>query len=342
MHSTVADAVTTVAAGGIVLVVDDPDREDEGDLVMAAEHVTPAAVNLMVTAGRGLVCLPLAAELADALALPPMVPGAAAETAFTVSIDLDVPGSTGISAADRARTIRRAVAPGAMPKQFRRPGHVFPLRAAPGGVLARRGHTEAAVDLARLAGLTPAGVICEILAGDGSMARGPQLIALARRHDLPIISVADLVAHRRRSETLVERIAEAALPTRHGSFRALAYRSAIDGGEHLALVFGRPQGRAAIPVRVHSECLTGDVLGSARCDCGQQLDLALAHVAAAGAGVVVYLRGHEGRGIGLVDKLRAYASALRYARGHPSKVGFLGPAAVTLGACPTPRALNVR
>lgn len=305
--ATIDQALAEIAAGRMVVVVDDADRENEGDLVMAAEAVSADAINFMVTHGRGLVCLPMAGQRLDALRIGPMVPDNAGreETAFTVSIDLDLPRSTGISAADRAATIRRAVDPTARPRDFRRPGHVFPLRARDGGVLEREGHTEAAVDLARLAGLAPAGVICEIMSGDGTMARLPQLLAFARRQGLLVISIADLIAYRRVRESDVVRVATTRLPTAHGTFALHGYR-ASDGTEHLALVQGDP-GRGAPLVRIHSECLTGDAFGSHRCDCGQQLDAALAAVAAAGCGVVVYLRGHEGRGIGLVEKLRAYA-----------------------------------
>ncbi len=308
MSALITDAVHAIRRGDIVVVIDDPDRENEGDFVMAAEKATPQAVNFMVTHGRGLLCMPMTAERLDALRLPAMVPerAALAETAFTVSIDLDEPGSTGISAHDRARCILRAVAPEARAEDFRRPGHVFPLRARRGGVLERGGHTEAAVDLARLAGLEPAGVVCEIMNPDGSMARMPELTEVARQHGLLMITIADLIAHRRSCEQ-VRRRAEARIPTRFGQFRAIAYESPADGLEHLALVRGDPEGRPGVLVRVHSECLTGDVFGSRRCDCGPQLDDALCRVAEAGEGVVVYLRGHEGRGIGIAAKLQAYA-----------------------------------
>jgi 3,4-dihydroxy 2-butanone 4-phosphate synthase / GTP cyclohydrolase II len=304
--SSIEDALAAIARGQLIIVVDDVDRENEGDLVGAAELVTAEHINTMVTVGRGLVCAPMTGRRLDALGLGPMVPEAAGreETAFTVSVDLEVPGSTGISAADRARTIRHLVDEGTQPGQLRRPGHVFPLRARPGGVLEREGHTEAAVDLARLAGLAPAGVICEIMNPDGTMARMPELLALAQRRELHLITIADLIAYRRRNERQVARVAEATLPTDHGPFRAIGFR-ADDGEEHLVLVRGELGDEPL--VRVHSECLTGDVLGSRRCDCGEQLDTALAAVAAAGSGAVVYLRGHEGRGIGLVEKLRAYA-----------------------------------
>ncbi len=302
----VAQAVDAIRRGEMVIVIDDPDREDEGDFVMAAQRATPAAINHMITHGRGLLCLPMDGIRLDALGVPDMVTaaGCTPETAFTVSIDLDEPGSTGISAADRARCIRHAVDPAARPDDFRRPGHVFPLRARPGGVLERRGHTEAAVDLARLAGLAPAGVICEILAEDGSMARGPQLTKIARRHGMPLLSVADLVGHRRGHST-VRRLSDADIPTPFGTFRAIAY-AGTGGTEHVALVRGEPSRSGPPLVRVHSECLTGDVLASLRCDCGVQLRGALRRIAEEDVGVLVYLRGQEGRGIGLPAKLAAY------------------------------------
>lgn len=304
--SSVEDAVDAIRRGGIVVVVDDEDREDEGDFVVAAAHADAAAVNFMVTEGRGLLCLAMTAERLAELELGPLVPeaGGSESTAFTVSIDLD-DGSTGISAAARARTIAAALDPATRPSDLRRPGHVFPLRARRGGVLERPGHTEAAVDLARLAGLRPAGVICEIMNPDGTMARLPDLLRVAARHDLPLVTVADLVAYRNRAEAAVVRLAEAAIPTASGELRAIAY-GAADGTEHVAVVAGEPSGRSDVLVRVHSECLTGDVLGSLRCDCGSQLRASLHAIADAGCGVVVYLRGHEGRGIGLADKLRAY------------------------------------
>ncbi len=305
MSETVLHAVDAIRRGEMVVVVDDPDREDEGDFVMAAQWATPAAVNHMITHGRGLLCLPMESARLDELGVPDMPSDAAADTAFTVSIDLDRPGSTGISAADRARCIRHAVDPRARPGDFRRPGHVFPLRARPGGVLERRGHTEAAVDLARLAGLVPAGVICEILAADGSMARGPQLTEIARRHGMPLVSVADLVAYRQRLAPAVRRLSAADIPTPFGTFRAIAF-SGTGGSEHVALVRGDPAGATAPLVRVHSECFTGDVFASLRCDCGLQLRSALRRIADEGTGVLVYLRGHEGRGIGLPAKLAAY------------------------------------
>jgi len=307
MFASIEEGLQEIQAGRMLVVVDDPDRENEGDLVMAAEMVTAEAVNFMARHGRGLICLPLLPSRLDELDIPLMVAESSCplSTAFAVSVDLEN-GSTGISAEDRAATIRHLVNPEARPGDFRRPGHVFPLRARPGGVLRRAGHTEAAVDLARLAGLNPAGVICEILNEDGTMSRLPQLLEFARRHGLKVVSIADLIAYRRQTERLVERQAEAQLPTPHGPFRAVGYES-TDGRQHVALVLGEIGRGEDVLVRVHSECLTGDVLGSLRCDCGTQLDLALARIAEEGRGAVVYMRGHEGRGIGLIQKLRAYA-----------------------------------
>ena len=307
--SRIEDAIEAIRRGEIVIVVDDPDRENEGDFIMAADRVTPEAVNFMVTHGRGLLCLPVTSERAERLGFRPMVDdGRKGDgTAFTVSIDLaDPPGNTGISAPDRARCIARAVAAEARAEEFRTPGHVFPLRARPGGVLERAGHTEAAVDLARLAGLEPAGAICEIMNADGSMARLDDLIEVARTHGLHLITIADLIAYRLRMETHVRRVAEAEIPTPYGPFRALCYESWIDGRQHLALLFGDPEGKADTLVRMHSECLTGDVFGSLRCDCGMQLQEAMRRIATEGEGVIVYIRGHEGRGIGMMHKLRAY------------------------------------
>ena len=307
MFASIEEGLKEIQAGRMIVVVDDPDRENEGDLVMAAEMVTAEAVNFMARHGRGLICLPLLPSRLDELDIPLMVAegNCPMSTAFAVSVDLEN-GSTGISAEDRAATIRHTVNPEARAGDFRRPGHVFPLRARPGGVLRRAGHTEAAVDLARLAGLNPAGVICEILNEDGTMARLPQLLDFARRHGLKVVSIADLIAYRRQTERLVERQAEAQLPTAHGPFRAVGYES-TDGRQHVALVLGEIGRGEDVLVRVHSECLTGDVLGSLRCDCGTQLDLALARIAQEGRGAVIYMRGHEGRGIGLIQKLRAYA-----------------------------------
>ncbi|WP_433506381.1 bifunctional 3,4-dihydroxy-2-butanone-4-phosphate synthase/GTP cyclohydrolase II [Pseudonocardia halophobica] len=305
-------AVAALAAGRMVIVTDDADREDEGDLILPAATATPEQIAFVVRHTTGIVCAPMPAARADALGLPQMVTdnSDAHGTAFTVTVDHRDAG-TGVSAADRARTLR-ALADGATrPDDLRRPGHVFPLRAREGGVLVRAGHTEAAVDLLRLAGQEPVGVIGEIVDDDGSMARGERLRAFAAEHDLPVLAIADLVRHRRATEQLVEHVATSAMPTVFGEFRAAAYRSTLDGTEHLALVYGdavaasRSAGGAL--VRVHSECLTGDIIGSLRCDCGAQLEQALRAIAAEGAGAVVYLRGHEGRGIGLAHKIRAYA-----------------------------------
>jgi 3,4-dihydroxy 2-butanone 4-phosphate synthase / GTP cyclohydrolase II len=307
--STIDEAIAAIRRGEIVIVVDDPDRENEDDFVMAADRVTPEAVNFMITHGRGLLCLPMTEERAERLGFRMMVDGMSPGdgTAFTVSIDLaSPPGSTGISAPDRSRCIERAASPDARAEEFRAPGHIFPLRAKPGGVLERAGHTEASVDLARLAGCEPAGAICEIMNADGSMARLPDLIEVARTHRLLLVTIADLIAYRLRFETHVRRVAEAQIPTPYGPFRALAFESEVDGREHLALVFGRPENKPDVLVRMHSECLTGDVFGSLRCDCGAQLQEAMRRIALEGEGVVVYLRGHEGRGIGMMHKLRAY------------------------------------
>ena len=308
----VQHAVAALAAGGMVVVVDDADREDEGDLIAAAELVTDRQVAFMVRHGTGIVCTPMSGERADELRLPPMVADNTDThgTAFTVSVD-HVSTGTGVSAADRTATVRALADPATMATELRRPGHVFPLRARPGGVLVRAGHTEAAVDLTRLAGLSGVGVITEITADDGSMPTGAGVAAFAREHDLPLLAIADLVRYRRATERLVEQVATSAMPTEFGAFRAVAYRSTLDGSEHLALVMGdvAQAGRSerGALVRVHSECLTGDILGSLRCDCGGQLELALRAIAAEGCGALVYLRGHEGRGIGLGHKIRAYA-----------------------------------
>lgn len=307
---SVEEALDDIRQGRMVIVADDEDRENEGDLVCAADAITPEIVNFMTRYGRGLICVALTAERADKMGLPPMTEHNTDPkgTAFTVSVDADprFGVTTGISAQDRAITIQRLVDPEGRPDDLRRPGHVFPLRAKPGGVLRRVGQTEAGVDLARLAGFSPAGVICEILQDDGTMARRPELMVFAREHGLRFITVAQLVAYRLAHERLVERIAEADLPTRHGSFRVIAFRSLVDGREHLAVVKGEVAGKEDVLVRMHSECLTGDVFGSQRCDCGEQLDLALARIAAEGQGAVVYLR-QEGRGIGLGNKIRAYS-----------------------------------
>ena len=301
-------AVAAIARGEFVVVADDADRENEGDLIIAADAATPEKIAFMVRHTSGLICVGISNERADELHLPLMVTQntEAMGTAFTVSTDFREGTSTGISAADRALTIRALADPGARPDAFARPGHIFPLRARAGGVLRRPGHTEASVDLARLARRYPAGALCEIVNEDGSMARGADLVEFAERHGLEYVSVGDLVAYRRRFEPLVEPIGVARIPTRYGDFKAHAYRSLLDDVEHVAFVKGVVAGAGDVLVRVHSECLTGDVLGSLRCDCGPQLDAALAMVAEEGIGVVVYLRGQEGRGIGLGHKLRAY------------------------------------
>lgn len=308
----VQHAVAALAAGGMVVVVDDADREDEGDLVVAAGSVTPEQVAFVVRHTTGILCAPMPAERVETLRLPQMVADNtdAHGTAFTVTVD-HVDSGTGVAAADRARTLRALADPTTAHHDLRRPGHVFPLRARDGGVLVRAGHTEAAVDLLRLAGREPVAVIGEIVAPDGSMCRGGQLRAFAAEHDLPVLAVADLVRYRRATERLVEHVATSSMPTVFGDFRAVAYRSTLDGTEHLALVLGDVAAAGDTDrgtlVRVHSECLTGDILGSLRCDCGAQLEQALRAIADEGCGAVVYLRGHEGRGIGLAHKIRAYA-----------------------------------
>jgi 3,4-dihydroxy 2-butanone 4-phosphate synthase / GTP cyclohydrolase II len=307
VFAPIEQAIADMRAGKVILVVDDADRENEGDFVIAAERCTPEAVNFMVTHGRGIVCLPVAAWRLDELQIPQMVSTSGGDdTAFTVSIDYRPGVTTGTSAHDRAITAAALTDPSVVPRDFQRPGHVFPLRAKEGGVLRRAGHTEAAVDLATLAGLFPAGVICEVMNPDGTMARLPQLVRVAEEFDLTLISIADLIEHRRRSEVLVHRVAEATIPTEWGDFRAYAYDSTVDGRTHVALVCGDIGEGDKVLTRVHSECLTGDVFGSLRCDCGRQLDAALEQVAEEGRGVVLYVRGHEGRAIGLTHKLRAY------------------------------------
>lgn len=305
---SVEDAVEAIKAGRAVVVVDDEDRENEGDLVFAASRATPELLAFTIRYSSGVVCVPMEGEKLDRLHIPLMTPHnrERMRTAYTISVDARDGVTTGISASDRARTIRALVDSATEPYELVQPGHVFPLRYTPGGVLVRPGHTEAAVDLARLAGLTPAGAICEIVNDDGSMARAPELRRFADEHGLLMISIADLILFRRRSEQQVERVAATRLPTRYGEFTAIGYRDRIAGVEHVALVVGDVGDGQGILVRVHSECLTGDTLGSLRCDCGTQLDQALRLVAAEGRGVVLYMRGHEGRGIGLAHKLRAY------------------------------------
>jgi len=305
----VEDAIEDIRQGKLVIVADDEDRENEGDLVCAASEITPETVNFMLKHARGLICVAMTNERADELGLPLMTetntdPN---KTAFTVSVDADnrFGVTTGISAFDRAKTIQVLIDPETRPADLRRPGHIFPLRARPGGVLRRVGQTEAAVDLARLAGLPAAGVICEILNEDGTMARRPELEVVAREHDLRFITVADLVSYRLARERLVKRIAEADLPTAFGNFRLIGYTNLVDQRDHVALVKGDPSGKPDVLVRMHSECLTGDVFGSQRCDCGEQLHAAMRQINEEGAGVVVYLK-QEGRGIGLANKIRAY------------------------------------
>jgi len=305
---SIEDAISAIAAGAIVIVVDDEDRENEGDFIMAAEKVTPEAVNFMVTHGRGLVCTPLLEDRLNMLDIRPMVQDNTAllSTAFTVSVDAVEGATTGISAHDRARTIEVLLDPASRPTDLARPGHVFPLRAEKGGVLTRAGHTEATIDLARMAGLTPAGVLCEIMSEDGSMARVPELRQIADRHGLKLITIKDMIAYRRQVEFLVNRVAEVDFPTRFGSFRLHLYESRVDDHHHMALVKGDISDGAAVLVRVHSQCLTGDLFHSMRCDCGDQLEAALATIEQEGRGVLLYMR-QEGRGIGLANKIRAYA-----------------------------------
>ena len=311
--NTIPEALAAIQNGELIVVVDEPDRENEGDLIMAAEKVTAETINFMAKYGRGLICLPTCSERLAELELHPMVAANTAQmqTAFTVTIDAKEV-TTGISAQERAYTIRKFIDPNATPSDFVRPGHIFPLEAKPGGVLRRAGHTEATVDLARMAGLYPAGVLCEILNEDGSMARVPELMKFSAQHQLKIITIADLIAYRRETETLIRRVATADIPTAHGEFKLYAYESTDTDGEnvetdktHIALTKGDVAEATPILVRVHSQCLTGDVFGSLRCDCGEQLEAALQTIEKEGRGVVVYMR-QEGRGMGLKGKLRAY------------------------------------
>jgi 3,4-dihydroxy 2-butanone 4-phosphate synthase/GTP cyclohydrolase II len=305
--ASIETAVTALRDGKMIIVVDDEDRENEGDLTVAADKVTPEIINFMARHGRGLICMPMTGERLDELEIPLMVSNNSASfgTAFTVSIEAKSATTTGISAADRAATILAAVNPATRPADLARPGHMFPLRARDGGVLVRAGQTEAAVDLARIAGLSPAGVICEIMNRDGTMARVPQLTKFARKHGLAMITIADLIRYRMRTERLVRPVAQASLPTRDGQFRIHAYESLINGETHVALVRGEIEDGQRVMVRVHSKCLTGDVFHSTRCDCGTQLDTALQRIGQEGRGVLLYLH-QEGRGIGLANKIRAY------------------------------------
>jgi 3,4-dihydroxy 2-butanone 4-phosphate synthase/GTP cyclohydrolase II len=305
---TIEQAILDTKAGKPVIVVDDEARENEGDLIFAAEMATPQLLAFMVRHTSGFICAPLTEADADRLELPPMYHTNQDRrgTAYTVTVDAREGVSTGISAADRAHTIQLLSDPTTSPADLARPGHVVPLRAKKGGVLRRPGHTEAAVDLAELAGLRPAGVLCELVNDDGTMMRLPELMTFAEEHGITLISIADLIAFRRRTEMQVERLAEARIPTEHGVFQAVGYRATYDGADHIALVYGDLGDGNDVLVRVHSECLTGDVFGSLRCDCGPQLQAALSRVAAEGRGVVLYMRGHEGRGIGLLHKLQAY------------------------------------
>jgi 3,4-dihydroxy 2-butanone 4-phosphate synthase/GTP cyclohydrolase II len=305
--ASIEDAITAVRNGRMIIVVDDEDRENEGDLTIAAEKITPEAINFMATHGRGLICMPMTAERLDELDVPLMVRENSTrfDTAFCVSIEAKGVTTTGISAADRAATVLAAIDPATRPANLARPGHMFPLRARAGGVLVRAGQTEAAVDLSRIAGLYPAGVICEIMNADGTMARVAELAKFAKRHSLLMITIADLIQYRMRTEGLVRRVASAALPTDHGEFRVFAYESLIDHETHVALVRGEIGDGHDVLVRVHSRCLTGDVFHSARCDCGAQLDAAMRRIASEGRGVLLYLN-QEGRGIGLANKIRAY------------------------------------
>jgi 3,4-dihydroxy 2-butanone 4-phosphate synthase/GTP cyclohydrolase II len=307
MLNTIEEALNELAAGRQVIVVDDEDRENEGDLIIAAEKATPAAVNFMMKEGRGLICVPLTAERGAALKLDPQVAENTSRhgTAFTVSVDA-ASTSTGVSAHDRTLTIRALADPAAKPQDLLRPGHIFPLFAAEGGVLRRAGHTEATVDLVRLAGLTPVGVLCEVVSEDGTMARLPALTEFAKKHGLKIVTIADLIRYRRKQEKLVERVVDVDFPTRFGDFRLHLYRNVLDNVHHLALVKGTLDPEMPVLVRMHSECLTGDIFHSLRCDCGEQLEGAMGAIEAAGCGVLCYMRHHEGRGIGLPNKLKAY------------------------------------
>lgn len=307
--SSLEEALEDLRAGKFIIVVDDERRENEGDLVMAADKVTPEAVNFIVKYARGLLCMPIIGERLDELAIPMMASrngGGKHHTAFTVSVDYNIGTTTGISAQDRAATIRAMIDPNVKPEDFSQPGHLFPLRYRPGGVLARPGHTEAIVDLCRMIGSYPAGIVCEMMKEDGTMARMPDLEVFSQKHGLRILSISQIIAHRRRHEKFIERVAEARLPTRYGEFQILAYKSAFDPGEHVALTIGQWQQDQAVLVRIHSECLTGDVFRSLRCDCGEQIEVTLQTLAKEGTGAFLYMR-QEGRGIGLHNKIRAYS-----------------------------------
>jgi len=308
MLASISEAIEDIRAGKFIIIVDDESRENEGDLAIVAEKVTSEAINFMAKHGRGLICLPIIGQRLDELEIPLMVTNNTSRysTAFTVSIEAKDKVTTGISAFDRAQTIKTVLDPNTKPSDIARPGHIFPIRVKEGGVLVRAGHSEAIVDLVRLAGLYPAGVICEIMDEDGTMARLPQLEAMASKFDLKIITIADLIAYRLRHEKLVQRVAETKLPTKWGEFTTIAYRSAVDAAEHVALVKGDISSEEPVLVRVHSECLTGDVFGSLRCDCGAQIEMALQSIAKEDRGVFLYMR-QEGRGIGFHNKLRAYA-----------------------------------
>lgn len=306
--ATIEEVIAAIERGEMVIMVDDEDRENEGDLIIAAEDATPDSIGFMLRYTSGIICLPVVGERLDELELPQMVAQNTdvRRTAFTISIDAAQGTTTGISAADRSRTVEAVIDPNTKPQDLARPGHMYPLRYDPGGVLKRAGHTEAAVDLAKLAGKYPAAVLAEVMNDDGSVAKLDDLEVFAREHGLLLGTIADLIAHRRKEEKLVERVVEARIPTAHGEFAAIGYRSLVDDRQHIALVKGDIGDGSGVMTRVHSECLTGDVFGSLRCDCGEQLDYALEKIAEEGRGVVLYIRGHEGRGIGLLHKLAAY------------------------------------